>query len=202
MKRIPSAIALLLLVPLAALARSAPPACQPCGTWHIDEAASEPVAPAVDAALAKYKPPRVKRFRGHYGDIASETEAEFNNSLEERFGPRDREKLRDELMRALATPAQFTLRQDATDVLIEPADGYRRRVTPGEPHARVDSVGTAEIAATLRGPTLTISEKYQRKTENREVYALDAGKGLLRVTRSIRRPGLPTVVVHSTYRMH
>ena len=202
MKRVPSAIALLLLLPLAALARSAPPACQPCGTWQIDPSASEAVEPAVDAALEKYKPPRMKRFRGNYGDIASETEAEFNNSLTERFGPRDREKLRDELLRALATPAQLTLRQDGDDVLIEPAEGYRRRVTPGEPHARVDSVGTAEIAATLRGATLTISEKYQRKTENREIYALDAAKGLLRVTRSVRRPGLPTIVVHSTYQMH
>ncbi len=203
MKSVKSGIALLLLLPLAALARTAPPACKPCGSWQIDGATSEAVEPALDAALAKYKPPKPKRFRGHYGDVASETEAEFNNSLEERFGPRDRTKLREDLLRQLAAPAQFSLRQDGDDIVIEPAGGYRRRVTPGEPHARVDELGTAEIVTTWRGAQLTITEKYrERKTENREVYSLDAAKGLLLVTRSVTRPGLPTVVVHTTYQMH
>lgn len=201
MKRVRFGIALLLLVPLAAIARSERPVCKPCGTWQLDAAASEAVEPAIDAALAKFKPPRMKRMRPHYGDIASETEAEFVNSLDERPGPWDRGKLREDLLRQLASPPTFTLRQDGEDVVIEPEGGYRRRVTPGEPHARVDALGTAQILAAWRGAQLTITETYQRKMQNREVYVLNTAKGLLQVTRSVSRLGLPTVVVHTTYRM-
>jgi len=196
-------IVLLMLLPLAALTRTqAPVACKPCGSWQLDASASEAVEPAVDAALAKYKPPKPRRYRAHYGDIASETEAEFQASLDERPGPGDRKRLRDILLKQLASPAELALRQDGEDIVIEPTGGYRRRVTPGEPHARVDELGTAEIVTSWRGASLTITETYQqRKTQNREVYALDAAKGLLQVTRTLNRPGLPAVVVRSTYRM-
>ena len=202
MKLVCSGIALLLLLPLTAVARTETVECKPCGTWQMDGAASEAVAPAVDAALAKYKPPKMKRYRAIRGDIASETEAEFQASLDERPGPADRGKLREDLLRQLDTPAQFTLRLEGDEVVIEPQGGYRRRVTPGEPHARVDELGTARIVSAWRGGSLTITETYRRKTQNREVYALDPAGARLQVTRSVTRPGLPTVVVHSTYQMH
>lgn len=201
MKRFTTLVALMLM-PAAVLAKDSPPECRPCGDWQLDAAASEAAEPAVDAALARYKPPKPRRFRPRYGDVASETEAEFQASLDERFGPADRRELREELLKQLASPERFSLRQDGEDIVVLPEGGYRRRVTPGEPHARVDSLGTAEIEATLRGPTLTIAETYKRRTQNREVYAVDSAGAVLKVTRSVRRPGLPEVVVHATYRMH
>jgi len=200
MKPVASLLVLLLILAVAPAGAADGGACPPCGEWQLDVAASDSADAAIDAAMARYKPPRPKRYRPHYGDIASETEAEFQASLDERQGPRERERLRKELAALVASPERFTLTQDGGDVVIEPAGGYRRRVSPGQPHARVDELGTARIEARWRGNTLTISEEYRRRTENREVYALDARKGLLKVTRSVRRPGLPAVVVHSTYR--
>jgi hypothetical protein len=203
MNLLKSAIVALLLLPLAALARTPPPApCKPCGAWQLDVASSDVVEPAVDAALAKYKPRRPRRVRGSYGDVRSETEAEFENSLIERPGA-DRGRLRENLLTVLHSPAELRLRQDGEDIVIETPGGPTQRVTPGEPHARVDLLGTAEIVSRLRGSTLTITEKYDvRKVSNREVYAVDAGTGHLLVTRSVTRPGLKEIVVKSTYSMH
>jgi len=197
MRLVASVIALLL--PLAALGAATPLDCRPCGQWQLDASASEAAGPAIDAAMARYKPPRPRRFRSNSGDVALDTEAEFQASLEERHGPAERRRLRADLESLLSSPARLSLRLEGKDVLIEAEGGSRRRVTPGEPHARVDELGTAEISSSLRGTTLTVREEYRRKTENREVYALDAGKGLLQVTRTVRRPGLPAVVVRSTY---
>ena len=192
----------ILFLPFAALARTQVPPCQPCGAWQLDPASSDSAEPALDAALAKYKPPRPRRIRGMYGDVRSETEAEFENSLIERPGPVDRQQLRDNLLKLLSAPAELRLRQDGEDIVIESASGITRRVTPGEPHARVDLLGTAQIVSQLRGDTLSITETYGRKLKNREVYVLDAGKGRLRVTRTVTRPGLKDVTVKSTYLMH
>jgi hypothetical protein len=202
MKLVLSAIALSLLLPLTALARTTIPPCKPCGAWQLDVASSQDGQSVLDAAMAKFKPPKMRRMRAMRGDIAAETEAEFANSLIERPGPDFRKHLRDDLLKLVRSPESLQLRQEGEDVVIEAAGGGTRRVTPGEPHARVDELGTAEIVSKWQGASLSITESYMRKTRNREVYTLDAAKGRLLVTRTVQRPGLPDVVVHSTYLMH
>jgi hypothetical protein len=201
MKRVILGVAVLLL-PLGAFARSDATACKPCGSWQLDASASDDVEKLLDAAMAKYKPPRPRRMRELRGDVNAETQVEFENSLIDRPGPADRQHLREDLARLLRSPASLQLRQEGDDVVIEGQGTGVRRITPGEPHARVDALGTAQIASRLSGPTLTITESYVRKTRNREIYAFDAAKGVLRVTRTAVRPGLPEVVVHTTYLMH
>jgi hypothetical protein len=202
MKVLKLALPLLITLVWAGAAHSAkapPPACKPCGAWELDPANSEPVDPAIDAALARYKPPRPRRLRASPGDIVGETEAEFEASLDRMPGMMDRSQLRDELKRLLQTPESLDLRQEGGDVVIEAKGSPKRRITPGEPHARVDARGTAEISSRWRSGALNVNETYTRKSANREVYLLEAGQ--LRVTRTVTRPGLPDVVVRSTYKM-
>jgi hypothetical protein len=196
--------ALPLLIPLlwagtADAAKAPPPACKPCGAWQLDPALSEPAEPVIDAALARYKPPRPRRLRASPGDIVGETEAEFEASLDRMPGMMDRSQLRDELERLLQTPETLDLHQEGDDIVIEAKGAPRRRVTPGEPHARVDARGTAEISSRWRSGALNVNETYTRRSANREIYALEAGQ--LRVTRTVSRPGLPDVIVHSIYKM-
>ena len=198
---VPLLFVALLLAPPASRARTDPAVCAPCGEWQLDAAASQPVEAAINAALEQYKEPRPPRRRAMRGDLDSETNAEFQASLDEPPpGPNRRTRLRENLRRLLQSPATLRLRQDREDIVIEAQGGPTRRVTPGEPHARVDELGTARIASKWRNPnTLTVTEKYSRKTENREIYALAAAKRVLHVTRSVSRQGLPAVTVHSTY---
>lgn len=182
----------------AASAATSPPPCKPCGNWQLDAAASDDVERALDRSFAEYKPPRMKRMRAPRGDIEAEAAAEFEYQLDRMPGPEDRPQLRAEVTRLVAHPQTLRLSEDRSDIVIEAAGGPTRRVSPGEPHARVDSIGTARITSRWRSGALTIEEDYRRKTVNRETYAVD-GTGRLKVTRSITRPGLPTVTVHSVY---
>ena len=182
----------------AATRSATPPPCKPCGEWKLDPAASTDVAATLESALATYKPPRPRRMRASPGDIAGESEAEFLDSLDRMPGPEDRPQLRVELLRLLQPPPLLTVRQDRNDIVIEAEGGPTRRVTPGEPHARVDALGTARIESRWRSGALAIEESYRRRTSNRETYALDA-PGRLKVTRSVTRPGLSTVTVQSSY---
>jgi hypothetical protein len=183
-------------VPAAAAPARVQP-CAPCGQWQLDPSASEPVQPAIDAALSRYKEPRRRPVRAPRGDIVAETQAEFENSLDEPVaGPGRRTRLREELARLLRAPDALELSSTGADVLIQ-GGGGARRFTPGEPHARVDGRGTARISAQWRGKTLSIAETYDRRTSNREVYAIEGNT--LVVTRTIERQGLPDVTVRSVY---
>ena len=195
-------LSLALFAPFALHARAqAPTECPPCGSWELDVAASQPADAAIESAMLKYKEPKIPRRRAPRGDLVAETEAEFENSLDERPGPARRNNLREELLKLLQSPATLRLRQDRDDIVIEAQGGPTRRVTPGEPHDRVDARGTARIVSNWRKPaTLTVAETYSRKTSNRETYALDARSGSLLVTRTVERVGLPDVIVHSSYR--
>ena len=190
----------MLLAPCVEAAPKAPAPCKPCGEWTLDAAATESAAPIIDAALSRYKPPRRRRISAPRDDIAAQTAAEFEASLDEPVpgGPGSRNRLRENLARLLEPPGSLRLRQDGDDIVIEARNGATRRVTPGEPHARVDELGTAEIVSQWRGGGLTVTESYRRKVFNRETYVVDA-QGRLLVTRTISRTGLPPVVVHSTY---
>jgi hypothetical protein len=137
-------------------------------------------------------------MRAPRGDIDAEAAAEFEYQLDRMAGPEDSPQLRAEVTRLLVAPATLRLREERSDIVIEAAGGPTRRLSPGEPHARVDSLGTARITSRWRSGALTIEEDYRRRTVNRESYAVD-GSGKLKVTRSVTRPGLPTVTVHSVY---
>jgi hypothetical protein len=177
-------------------AATTPPACPPCGAWRLES--SDDATAAVDAAMAKYKPRKPRMMRVPTGDIAAESEAEFHNSLE-MPQPGYREELRAGLLKLATSPAELKVRLDGEDVVVEAAGGPTRRVTPGEPHARVDSMGTAEIASKWRRDGLLVTETYTGKTNNREAYVVDAAHASLTVTRTFERRGLPDVVVHSHY---
>ncbi|MET0291438.1 MAG: hypothetical protein ABW136_03670 [Steroidobacteraceae bacterium] len=183
----------------AAFAATKPIPCKPCGAWQLDPAASDNIDRALDKSFAEYKPPRPKHLRAPRGDIEAEATAEFEFQLDRMPGPEDRPQLRAELVKLLTSPNTLRLREDRDDIVIEAAGGPTRRVSPGEPHARVDSLGTAKIDSRWRSGALTIKEDYRRKTVNQESYAIDPGSGRLKVTRSVTRPGLPTVTVHSVY---
>jgi hypothetical protein len=196
----PCALGLWALLLASAHAAGATPApCRPCGEWQLDPAASDAVAPAIDAAMARYKAPRRRRIRAPRDDIDAQTQAEFEASLDEPVpgGPGSRNRLRENLQNLLDPPASLRVRQEGGDVVIE-APGETRRVTPGEPHSRVDSLGTARIVSEWRRGGLTVTESYRRRTSNREIYALDA-QGRLVVTRTISRPGLPSITLRSSY---
>ena len=178
----------------------APGDCKPCGDWQLDAAASDSAEAAVEAAMAHYKEPRIRIRRLPYGDIAAATEAEFQNSLDRMPGPESRGQMRQSLTQLLHAPATLSLHQDRDDIVIESEDTGRRRVTPGEPHARVDSLGTARIVARWTAGGLTVNETYRRKVSNRDDYVLEPSTGRLKVTRSVSRPGLPALVVETVYR--
>lgn len=190
---------LILSLAFAATAGAATtPSCKPCGAWQLDAAASDDVDRALDRSFAEYKPPRLKRMRAPRGDIEAETAAEFEYQLDRMPGPEDRPQLRAEVARLVASPKTLRLSEERSDIVIEAVGGPTRRVSPGEPHARVDSLGTARIKSRWRSGALTIEEDYRRGTVNRETYTVD-NAGRLKVTRSVSRPGLPTVTVHSVY---
>jgi len=187
----------LLAAPAIALSATKGPApCPPCGEWALDVGSSDDAQAAVETALKGYKPPRMRRPRFTPGDIDSESAAEVENSLFLPPGAR-RQELRDELGRLARIPPTLKLRQEGGDIVIDQGPNDRRRFTPGEPHSRVDTRGTARIVAKLDRGALSVSEQYDGKTENRESYRADAAG--LTVTRVIERRGLPTVTVHSRY---
>ena len=183
-------------IALPAAKAKGPLPCPPCGEWMLDAAGSDDAEAAIETALQGYKPPRMRRPRFTPGDIESESAAELESSLFLPPGAR-RQELRDELGRLGRIPLAVTLRQENGDIVIDQGPNDRRRFTPGEPHSRVDSRGTARIVAKMDGGALSVSEQYDGKTENRESYRAEAG--MLTVTRVIERRGLPKVTVHSRY---
>lgn len=200
--RAAAALLLVLALPLAGCAattsaRGAAVACAPCGEWRL--ASADDAAAAIDAALQRYKPPRFRRPRAAYGDIQAESEAELQASLD-RPPAQYRQELREELEKLVPAPAGLRLRQDGEDLVIEPAAGPSRRLTPGEPHSRVDALGTARIVGRWRHNGLEVVDDYDRRgTSNRESYLVDPASGHLRVTRSFERRGMPDLVLHSEY---
>lgn len=181
---------------LAFAATKGPPACPPCGEWALDATSSDDAQAVVDAAMSGYKPPRMRRPRFTPGDIESESAAELESSLFVPPGAR-RQELRDELLRLTRVPPALKLRQEGADIVIDQGPSDRRRFTPGEPHSRVDSRGTARIVAKLDRGALSVSESYDGKTGNRESYRADGAT--LVVTRVIERRGLPKLTLHSRY---
>lgn len=170
--------------------------CPPCGAWTLDWGGNADAA--VDAALSRYEPPHPKRGFVPYGDIAAETEHEFQSSLD-RPPPGHRDELRNNLLALTRAPDSLVLKLEGTAVVIEASPGGTRRVHPGEPHSRVDSLGTARINSRWRKGGLVVTESYDRRTSNSVTYAVDAARGRLTVTRVIQRRGLPDLTVRAEY---
>ena len=169
-------------------------------SWQLDTAASDDPAKAIETAVLAYKEEKPKRPRGHTSDLASMYRAEDEASLGPLFLRPRREELRQELVRRLTIPPQLRLSVVHGDILVDESRGSPRRFTPGEPHARVDAQGTANIRANWSGNKLVIREDYGRKISNRETYALDSHGLQLIVTRVLERPAMPDITLRSVYR--
>jgi hypothetical protein len=195
------AAAAFLLLSLSAWSAAPAPACAAlCGQWQLDASRSDAIAPALDAALAGYKDPRPRRDKDRGNDTIGEIEAEAERSLGPIHDRLGRDDLRAELQHLLAAPQMLRLDARHSEILILGDSNPERRLTPGEPHARVDAIGTATIKVGWKSGQLQVTEVYDRKRAYSETYALQRADGSLLVTREVRRPGMKAVRLRSVYR--
>lgn len=170
--------ALLLAITWPALAGPPPQGCAAlCGTWALDEAASEDPGSRLDAALEK--PKQNQKQKQEQKRVARQ---------------------REQLLAALTAPDRVTLGEQDRQILIQLPDQPVRRLLVDRTHTRVDSRGTVEIRSTWRsGNTLRITESRGRRDLQAEEYALQPD-GTLVVLREVERSGLKRVRVRSVYR--
>ena len=186
---------------VATAAVAATPACgKLCGRWQLDPAASNDPAAAIASAAAAYKEEKPRRHHAAPSDLAGLANAELDESLGPMRTRPQREELRTELTRLLVIPLQLKFSIDGEDVLIDEGRGSPRRFTPDEPYSRVDEHGTAQITAQWQRGSFLIRENYKKKGDNRETYALEPKGERLVVTRTIQRPSMPDLTIHSYYR--
>lgn len=178
------------------------PGCNPlCGRWQLDPAVSDPLEPALDAAFARFKEPRAKHMpEGRAGDIDSMSRAADEAELGPIYERPLRADLREVLVRTLTPPGTLELSSAASDILVATDGRKPLRLTPGEPHARVDSEGTAKISVEWRKEQLTVTERYDHRRQYSRNLALRRSDGAMVLTQQISRPGLPTLILHSIYR--
>lgn len=190
---------LVLLVPLATLAISAPTlaatergaaaAARLSGTWNLDAARSDdPQAKLAEAVATRVKPRRPRR----------------EMQLDEVFVPEEPVDPRRETEaweHELAAPATLTITARPDEVRIATGPREQRVHAPGQPYARVDARGTAQISSAWKAATFEVRERYQRYDRGgsrTETYALDRD-GRLVFTRVIRLPMFGTVTIRSIY---
>jgi hypothetical protein len=191
------------LLLLFAGATAAVPAadCGPlCGRWRLDPAASDPVEARLDAALAAYREARERHNNDTPHSLNAAAEAELRDSLGPINDRPDKDQLRTQLLSVLTPPETLQITLAGQEILIGADDRPARRYSPGEPHARVDAFGTATIKTSFSPGRLTINERYDRKREYLEAYAVAHADSSLVVTRTITRPGLKPLVLRSVYR--
>lgn len=180
------------------------PACgMLCGEWHLDAAASESRAQVLDAAFAKFKDPRPRHRPPPPpadADVATVGAVMDEESLRPTFNRPQRDELRDELQQLMRQPGVLTLSSSGKDIRVASNTGPGDRLTPGEPHTRVDRYGTAKISSNWKGPRLVVVEKYDRKNVQETTFSLRSSDGALEVVQVITRSGLPKVSFRSVYR--
>ena len=191
-------IAALPLTP--SLGATATPCGKLCARWQLDAAASTDPTDAINAAMAAYKEEKIRRRRTSSSDLAALANAELDDSLGPLRQRPEREELREQLARQLVIPQELRFTVDGEDIVLDEGRSSPRRFHPGEPYARVDSVGTARISIQWQQGAFVIHEDYKRSRSNRESYAVETRGERLIVTRSIERPALPSLVVRSIYR--
>lgn len=182
-------------------ARQGPDCGMLCGRWKLDAAASDAVEPKLDEVLADYHGPKdPKPHKGNARTLQGAARDEF----EEWIGPihdrPDRAELREQVLEILTPPKtlQFTLA--GQEVLIGADDRPVRRLSPGVPHVRVDSQGTAKIEAKLTPGKLAVSERYDSRRLTSLTYTADPHGQSLVVLLEVRRPGLKPLKLRSVYR--
>jgi hypothetical protein len=171
-----------------------------CGNWQLNASASDKLAPILDAAFQRYKVPRQKLRRS---TNTRDIDAMSRDALDEALGPRlqrpEGDELRADLTKILTSPLTLSFGTKASDLVIAAGEHNSRRLTPGEPHTRVDTEGTARIRSEWLQGHLVITEKYDRSRNSRDTYLIQPRDGSLLITRSIVRPGLPVITVRSVY---
>lgn len=194
-----AAAATLLPLPLPLPAATAP-ACGPvCAQWVLDEGSGGNLDALLDTALAGYRPPRPRRERQPPPTLEGLEQAEMERSLGPLNDRPAREELRRELQRLLHAPTRLSISLQGNDVLLAQPPEAPRRLSPGVPHARVDSWGTARISTALRDGRLTVTERYDRGRQYTQTYAVARKDGRLVVTQEVRRPGLKPLRLQTTY---
>lgn len=180
---------------------AAPAACGPlCTQWVLEEDSVGSVDAALDVALTKYKDPRPRRSRQPPPTLEGMVQADMDRALGTITDRPEREDLRKELRRLLAFPRHLAISLAGRDVLVAHPPDVPRRYSPGEPHARVDEWGTAEISCTLRDGRLTVNERYERSRQFTQTYAVQRGGRQLLLSYEVRRPGMEPLRVTATYR--
>jgi hypothetical protein len=198
MKRL---LAALLLATLPAWGATPSGCATLCGSWQLDTVLSAAVEPVVDAALAEYRPPRAKRIpNASQDDMIGRIEEEMERSLGPIHNRPGRADLRGELLQRLEVPQKLSLEGRGDGLSIQGDGTLSRRITPGTPHARVDSNGTAKIRSSWKSAALVITEKYGRSNSYTETYAVQRSDDTLLVTREVRRPGMKILKIRSVYR--
>jgi len=195
-------LAVLLVCSLPAAGATTALDCSPlCGLWHLEPEGSDPLDTALDTAFAKFKAPRAKRIdEGADGNIRSMARADDEAAQGLVYERPLAEELREAVSRTLAPPKTLELSFAGKDILVS-IDGRKPvRLTPGAPHSRTDSEGTAEIEVAWAQGQLTVSETYDRKRRYIRKLALRPSDGVMVLTQQIVRPGLPEVVMRSIYR--
>ncbi|MET0280388.1 MAG: hypothetical protein ABW278_04590 [Steroidobacteraceae bacterium] len=189
----------LLATPVSVMA-AAPAGCaRLCGQWVLDTAHSDAPEAVLDAALTTYKEPRARRERGPQGDgPVGDVIADMERSIGPIFDRPHRDDLRAELLAVVTAPATLEFDQRGTEILIRAAARGERRLSVGNPHARVDAIGTARINSSWKSGALVVTERYDRKREYAETYTLQRDGSLL-VTREVERPGLKTLRLRAIY---
>lgn len=194
-------LAVLLTCSLPAAGAAAPDCSPLCGLWHLEPETSDPLDSALDAAFARFKAPRPKRFEeGSPGNLKSMARADDEAAQGAVYDRPLAEELREAVTRTLTPPKTLELSFAGSDILVS-LDGRKPvRLTPGAPHSRTDSEGTAEIEVDWTKGQLTVSETYDRKRKYIRRLALRNTDGVMVLTQQIIRPGLPEVTMHSFYR--
>ncbi|MGC4029622.1 MAG: hypothetical protein QM696_12185 [Steroidobacteraceae bacterium] len=171
-----------------------------CAQWVLDEGSGGNVDALLDTALADYREPKPRHMNRPPPTLEGLEQADLERSLGPITDRPGKAELRRELQRLLRIPARLSIAVDGRDVLLAEAPEPPRRLSPGEPHARVDSLGTAEIRTVLRNARLTVSESYDSRRSYTQTYSVQRGNGRLIVVHEVRRPGLKPLRLQVTYR--
>ena len=173
-----------------------------CGEWHLDAAASDSPAEVLDAAFINFKDPRPRHVDR---PLPAASDAVVGAAMDaESLGPTfkrlPRDGLREELQNMMRQPSQLSLAASGKDIHITSNTGPGDRLTPGEPHARVDRYGTAKISTAWKGSRLVVVEKYDRGNRQETTFGLRKADAALEVVQVITRSGLPRVSFRTVYR--
>lgn len=173
-----------------------------CGEWRLDTATSDDRGQVLDAAFEKFKDPKPRHRAAPPpdADVAAVGAILDEESLKPTFTRLPREQLRDELQQLMRQPATLTLSASGKDIRVASSGGPGDRLTPGQPHTRVDRYGTARISTSWKGAKLVVVEKYDRKNMQETTFSLRSSDGALEVQQVITRAGLPRVSFRSVYR--